>query len=212
MASHRQSTARCQIFLLLVAFGALALLVSTQTLTGQVRGGISLVPKESVYTLTFSGAVTSQPTTAKVVLWPPTSLRVDEPITLDLTAFATSYFFRVKEGLSSAPRIPEAITKDGFIDGLIEVYDPKIPGDPSQTIIDINFTGGDNYPYKLTLRGSRSCTGFPRSVGRSCTIHLEGWCLSKFIPDLFQSFSTPCRGPYKPLRLISQVTLTARFR
>ncbi len=76
MARHQQSTARCQIFLLLVAFGALALLVSTQTLTGQVRGGISLVPKESVYTLTFSGAVTSQPTTAKVVLWPPTSLRV----------------------------------------------------------------------------------------------------------------------------------------
>ena len=190
MASHRQSTARCQIFLLLVAFGALALLVSTQTLTGQVRGGISLVPKESVYTLTFSGAVTSQPTTAKVVLWPPTSLRVNEPITLDLTA----------------------LTKDGFIDGLIEVYDPKIPGDPSQTIIDINFTGGDNHSYQLKLRGSRDCTGFLLQMGRSCTIHLEGWCLSKFIPDLFQSFSTPCRGPYKPLRLISQVTLTARFR
>jgi len=211
MASHRQSTARCQIFLLLVAFGALALLVSTQTLTGQVRGGISLVPLELVYTVTFSGAVTSQPTTAKVVLWLPTTLKVDEPITLDLTAFATSYF-TVEEGLSFAARIPEAITKDGFIDGLFEVYDPKIPGDPSQTIIDINFTGGDNYPYKLILRGSRSCTGFPRSVGRSCTIHLEGWCLSKFEPYLFQSFSTPCPGPYKPLRLISQVTLTARFR
>ena len=65
MASYQRSTVSCPILLLLMAFGAWSLQVSTQTLTGQSR------KEELVYTLTFSGDITSQPTTAKVTTFGP---------------------------------------------------------------------------------------------------------------------------------------------
>ena len=222
MASYQRSAVSCPFFLLLVAFGAVALLVSTQTLTGQSR------KEELVYTLTFSGEVTSQPTTAKVTFWPPTTLKVDEPITLDLTAFATSHF-PGQEGLScfgaSSPKIVQAFP--------VEVYEPRIPQIRSETIVIINFIGKNisktvDVIYNLQLSGSRDCTDFPRQAGKSCTVRLKGWRLAhSIVPELqpgrwrsltpltrpLDMIQDACAGGdlqrYEPLRLPSQVTLTA---
>ncbi|MDA2924326.1 hypothetical protein MYX65_06660 [Acidobacteria bacterium AH-259-L09] len=162
-------------------FGAflLALLMSTQTLTGQFR------KEELVYTLTFSGEVISTPTTAKVISKTPTTLSLDKRITLDLTAFARSHF-PAGEGLNCFARgIPDVNAKEGFVEAWVEVQDLKIPGDPSQAIVVINFIGRDtdktiDVVYRLKLRGTRTCTKFPQYSKQTCTIHLEGWRVEGF--------------------------------
>ena len=208
-------------------FGAslLALLMSTQTLTGQFR------KEELVYTLTFSGEVISPPTTAKVISKTPTTLSLDKRITLDLTAFARSHF-PAGEGLNCfARRIPDvnakaivgasptAIFQEGFVEAWVEVQDPKIPRDPSQAIVVINFIGRDtdktiDVLYRLELRGTRTCTKFPQYSKQTCTIHLEGWRVEgfaalKYLVPGQGCVSDPNDKRYDPLRLPSQVTLTA---
>lgn len=201
-------------------FGAslLALLVSTQTLSGQLR------KEELVYTLAFSGEITLTPTTVKVISKTPTTVKVDPRITLDLTAFARSHF-PAGEGLNCFARvIPEANAKEGFVEAWVEVHDPETPGDPSQAIVGINFIGRDTYKtidvwYHLKLRGTRTCTELPQYSKQTCTIDLIGWR----VEGLYGSgkagggilsgqgcVSDLKDKRYKPLRLSSQVTLTAR--
>ncbi len=196
----------------------LALLVSTHTLTGQLR------KEKLVYTLTFSGEVISTPTTAKVISKTPTTLKVDEPMRLDLTAFAKSHF-PAGEGLNCFARlIPDVNAKEGSVEASVEVQDPKVPGDPSQALVDIIFIGRDTHKtidvrYQLKLRGTRTCTKFPQYSKQTCTINLIGWRVEGFygtrqlvggvLPGQ-GCVSDPNDRKYDPLRLSSQVTLTAR--
>jgi len=196
----------------------LALLVSTQTLTGQLH------KEKLVYTLAFSGEITFPPTTVKVISKTPTTLIVDEPVTLDLTAFVRSHF-PAGEGLNCfARRIPDVNAKEGFVEAQVEVQDPKVPGDPSQVLVDISFIGRDTQKtidvlYTLKLRGTRTCTKFPQYSKQTCTISLIGWRVEGFYGtgDLGGGV-LPGQGcvsdlkdnRYKPLRPSSQVNVTAR--
>lgn len=199
-------------------FGAslLALLVSTQTLAGQLH------KEQLVYTVTFSGEITSTPTTVKVISKTSTTLSLDERITLDLTAFARSHF-PAGEGLHCFARhIPDINAKEGFVEAWVEVQDPKIPRDPSQALVVINFIGRDTHEtidirYELKLRGTRTCTKLPQYSKQTCTIDLIGWRVEGFYGsgELVGGVSGPCVSDpmtkiYDPLRLFSQVTLTAR--
>ena len=196
----------------------LALLVSTQTLTGQLH-------KENfVYTLTFSGEVTSTPTTVKVISKTPTTLQVDERIKLDLTTFARSHF-PAGEGLNCfAPRIPEVNAKEGFVEAWVEIHDAQMPENPSQTFVVITFIGRDihktiNIRYELKLRGTRTCTKFPQYSKQTCTIDFIGWRVEGFTGTQRPArllwpgegcVSDLTNQRYDPLRLSSQVTLTAQ--
>ena len=192
----------------------LALLVSTHTLTGQ------LSKQKLVYTLTFSGEVNSTPTSAQVTSTTPTTFKVDEPIKLDLTAFAKSHF-PAGEGLSCfSPLKPNISAKEGFVEASVEVHDPNIPGDPSQAVVDISFVGRDTQKtiavlYHLKLRGTRTCTKLPQFSRQTCTIDLIGWLVQGFFGTQgLIGGVLPGQGcvsaKYAPLRLSSQVTLTAR--
>jgi len=201
-------------------FGAslLALLVSTQTLNGQLH------KEKLVYTLAFSGEITSTPTTVKVISKTPTTLIVDPRITLDLNVFARSHF-PAGEGLNCFRRgIPDINAKEGFVEAWVEVHDPETPGDPSQAIVVIKFIGRDTHKtmsvrYELKLRGTRTCTEFPQYSKQTCTIDLIGWRVEGFYGsgDLGGGIlpgqgcvSDPKDRRYDPLHLSSQVTLTAR--
>jgi len=192
----------------------LALVVSTHTLTGQLR------KQKLVYTLTFSGEIISTPTTAKVTSRTPTTFKVDDPTTLDLTAFVSSHF-PAGEGLNCfAPLKPAITAKEGFVEASVEVHDPKIPGDPSQAVVDISFVGRDTQKtiavlYHLKLRGTRTCTKLPQLSRQTCTIDLIGWHVEGFFgAQGVVGGVLPGQGcvstRYAPLRLSSQVTLTAR--
>ena len=193
----------------------LALLVSTQTLAGQLK-------KNLIYTLTFSGEITFPPTTVKVISKTPTTLKVDPPITLDLTAFVRSHF-PSGEGLSCFGAIsPNLNAKKALVQTSVEVLDPKVPGGPSQAVVVITFNGWDLHreaalSYILQLRGTRDCTKFPQYSKQTCTIDLIGWRVHGWFGregirgDVLPGtgcVSDPMR--YKPVSLSSQVTLTAR--
>jgi len=196
----------------------LVLLVSTQTLTGQLH------KEQLVYTLALSGEIISTPTTVKVISKTPTTLKTEEPVTLDLTVFVGSHF-PAGEGLNCFARLnPEVNAKEGFVEALVEVQDPKVPWDPSQALVGISFFGRDtdntiDVRYQLKLRGTRTCTKFPQYSKQTCTINLIGWRVEGFygtgelvggvLPGQ-GCVSDPNDKRYKPLRLSSQVTLTAR--
>ncbi len=198
----------------------LVLLVSTQTLAGQLR------KEELVYTLTFSGEIAFPPTTVKVISQTPTTLKVDPPITLDLTAFVSSHF-PAGEGLSCFGAIsPNLNAKKALVRAAVEVHDPKVPGDPSQAVVVITFNGWDlnreaGLSYILQLRGTRDCTKFPQYSKQTCTIDLIGWRVNGIFVQMAYGeravggvlpwqgcVSDPMR--YDSVSLSSQVTLTAQ--
>ena len=199
----------------------LILLVSTQTLTAQRKENL-------VYTLTFSGEIAFPPTTVKVISQTPTTLKVDPPITLDLTAFVSSHF-PAGEGLSCFGAIsPNLNAKKALVRAAVEVHDPKVPGDPSQAVVIITFNGWDlhreaSLTYILQFRGTRDCTKFPQSSKQTCTIDLIGWRVNGIFGRMVYGGERAVGGVlpwqgcvsdpimrYDSVSLSSQVTLTAQ--